>query len=564
VHPPHDRPIAVAARRPRGVLVRLALPKLTAFAVLIGLVGWGTLATLGDFWRHECRNWFSVDGKDSVDDAPIELSNTHACVRAAAMPGGDAAAEHLLDQLDDHPYRDGRALRRLVGLSSIVEGCSGEVKRLMAHGRFEAAADRARRCGLARDRHMALLAQGRFDEAAAIRVPAGGDEPALPGGATLIAAGRWTEAAAEVEARAAAPTRRPYDPDSAEEAAARVLRDRCLGQLLRHHGGDRAAAGRLRALAAGPGGAACAGPLSEIALPEERRHILVTAQFEARIELLRWAAGAADDVPEASSAEEVLARADDTGPSRSLHLAWVAAQARLALAGDAPALRRASVLRWITVGHVLDGDPAAAAVTAREAVAQSALAPPRSEGMRDVAHLAAAVGLHTPSTAIEFDLARAPAGYEAEHAATVLGLWRFMFGSLLLRRGDSIDAARFTVPGEVVVELDLARDGDGRSLASELGPGGSWLDSLVMAVLPRVTSGREEIARQLVWSAPEGIVRLGHQFPWSLAGRAATRRDVLRMAGATDEAARWDAIYRRFDEAFEDRRRLMALLLWEE
>jgi hypothetical protein len=38
---------------------------------------------------------------------------------------------------------------------------------------------------------------------------------------------------------------------------------------------------------------------------------------------------------------------------------------------------------------------------------------------------------------------------------------------------------------------------------------------------------------------------------------------VLRLAGATAAAASWDAIYRRFDHVFRDRRRLVALMLWQ-
>jgi hypothetical protein len=50
---------------------------------------------------------------------------------------------------------------------------------------------------------------------------------------------------------------------------------------------------------------------------------------------------------------------------------------------------------------------------------------------------------------------------------------------------------------------------------------------------------------------------------WRLAVGAAIRREAMKLAGVADEAARWTAIYRRFDAVLDDRRRLIALMLWE-
>ena len=90
-----------------------------------------------------------------------------------------------------------------------------------------------------------------------------------------------------------------------------------------------------------------------------------------------------------------------------------------------------------------------------------------------------------------------------------------------------------------------------------------WTDADVMAVWPRVEAGRDDIARQLAWSTPEGHQYVDFHFPWSYALHAAARRSSLQLVGATDQAARWADIYKRYDDAFRDRKKLLALALWD-
>jgi hypothetical protein len=117
--------------------------------------------------------------------------------------------------------------------------------------------------------------------------------------------------------------------------------------------------------------------------------------------------------------------------------------------------------------------------------------------------------------------------------------------------------------------LAAAQAGDGGPLAELMGqPYQRWQDGDVIAVLPRIRTGREAIARQLTWlprqrpafaPSPDDPSSI-----WQLALQAVVRREAMKLAGAAAEAARWDAIYRRFDAVLDDRRRLVALMLWSD
>jgi hypothetical protein len=170
--------------------------------------------------------------------------------------------------------------------------------------------------------------------------------------------------------------------------------------------------------------------------------------------------------------------------------------------------------------------------------------------------LPAVAALYTPATALEFDL--------GDNSKIGSELWAHEFARLWLRRGDPIDKGYFS-GHELLAALQAAEAGDGRPLARQIGGDlrTSWKDADVMAVLPRVRVGREALARQLAWSMPPHVTRFDKEPLWDHALYAVARREVLRLAGATYAAASWDAIYRRFDHVFRDRRRLVALMLWQ-
>jgi hypothetical protein len=116
-------------------------------------------------------------------------------------------------------------------------------------------------------------------------------------------------------------------------------------------------------------------------------------------------------------------------------------------------------------------------------------------------------------------------------------------------------------PDAYVAALALARDGDGRPLALALHACvGYWATAQdLLAVLPHVTTGRDELARAVVWFRDTAA----HDLSTSVA-YAALRRDLCRAAGATDEAARWQAIVTSLSAPFlTDRDRAVALRLWE-
>jgi hypothetical protein len=556
LHAAEGRPLALAARRPKSVAMGLPLAAVVALAGVTAFIGWAVMSGAGKSWSSECLDLSllaqqkSNPGETRVDlGAPIELSGDHVCALAAASPGQGDTPEDVLRMLSDHPYRDARALARLLAVGELAEGCAGSVKLLMQHERFEEAAAAAHRCGDARAEHLSLLALGRFREAAAVTVPASREGSALPSGATLIAAGRWREAARAVRARAEKRKRASTDPVFARYMPTLSEDDQCLVELLRHLAGDGGLPDCDRARWA-------------LSAPAQAPRRARPAQSAG--DWFEWVMGVTDEVNELRSAEAIVARPDESLSRGATPLAWLAAQA--SLAEDASALRRASVLRWRAVGQLFDGNVTAAAATAQAAAGLADTLEWRPS-VDDATLLPALVALYTPTTALEFDLHRY--ARDAVVSKETRELRARHFGGLLLRRGDELTPEFLTwVAEEDRAALRAAhQDGDARALTHSLSSFDGIPEAHVLALLPRIRRGREALVRQFIW-APRSrwhiIDALEEEAPWGMAAHAVTRRSVLRLAGANEEAARWDAIYRRFDQLFEDRRRLVALMLWSE
>lgn len=554
-----DMPIQLAAQRPRAAAPRMSVLRIATIVALTPLIVWKIEAGIGESWRKDCEDLPDPDGI-----APFALSNTDTCALATAMPGSREDALHrILELAERTPYRDRGALERLIELAWLIGSCDTVVRELNEAERYEELLGAARACRLRRAEHIALLELGRFDEAAAVPVPAEtgslGSYAALPTAPTLILAGRWAEAATAADARATEIQNEAHKPDAQAQVDAAALAYRCLGELLRHHGGDSGALARLRELAAGQHGAACAPALAQAA-PEAEVARLITpddaANRDTRVKLRAFATGISDG-SEMTTAEAVLAQPDDLDPASEGAWIWLAATAP-PLAPDAPALDRARLEHWQAVAAMLGGDLAAARQHAARAVA-AASAPTARERfeLRDVATLPAVIELYTRGP-VTYAI---PTGGRLERA-----LWLHDFGRLLLRSGAPLAPGTYFGPDEVYVQaLETAARGDGTALAKRMGAHHSvwWTDADFMAVLPRITVGRDAVVRQLVWGVPKDNVRLDQQFPWSVALHAAARRAALHVAGEDTEAARWAAIYQRYDQTLRDRRKLIALALWK-
>jgi len=85
----------------------------------------------------------------------------------------------------------------------------------------------------------------------------------------------------------------------------------------------------------------------------------------------------------------------------------------------------------------------------------------------------------------------------------------------------------------------------------------------VLAVLPRVTIGRDELARTLARLFDRDAKR-EWRGPFAWVEHAALRRDFARMIGDRTQQARWQGIVDRHRAAFADRRRLIGVMLWRD
>lgn len=573
LRPIDDAPITLIAQRPRGAPLPMSVFGIAAIVILTPLIAWKIEGGLGASWREGC--WRVPDPNGEV---PFALSNTDACALATAMPGSrEDALDRIMMLAERDSYRDRAGLDRLIELSRSIGSCDSTVRELRQAERYEEILRVARECGDRRAEYIALVDLGRFDEAVAIPVPTvehgeHGSLAALPTGQMLILAGRWTDAAVAADAHGAAIRSKEHKPDDQAMVDMEALSYRCLGELLRHHGGDTGALARLRGLVAGQYGAVCAVALAQAVPEAEVAGVLVMRDVplaSSQLLLLKMRAFAigTDDLFWGTDAESVLAQPDSFDAATEGSSIWLAAMAP-PLAPDTPARARVQRERWQAVAATLGGDIVAArqhAVRALAAVPDDPAGENRE--LRFVNALPAVIELYT-SEPITYTLPTLSTP-KANTANTERWRWLHDFNRLLLRRGEPLIQDTYFGLNEdrdnYVKALETAARGDGRELAKRMGAQGRtwWADTDIMAVLPRVTVGREAIARQLAWGAPKGYARLDTYFPWSVALHAAARRAALHLAGEDAEAARWTEIYQRYDRALRDRKKLVALALWD-
>jgi hypothetical protein len=514
--------IELAARTPRAPRVPLALVPVVVIALGTAAVGWFVQHALAQEWVSACTQSES----EWVGTRPLEISSTDSCVLASSM--SSTREQGLLSfyvRLERHPYRDEATVQRLDVVSRLTEPCDGRIRRMMRELRYEVALDEARACFHRRGEHDALVALGRFEEAANIPVEAEWGLPALPTMTTLIAAGRWRQAAAVIEPM--------IGGDSADN-----VRLRCFAAMLDHRAGKRETTNTIKALADQKHGAVCLPMLAEVGDRATRKYVLET--IEARttlIEQLRYAEGIGELLLDGP--ERVLARPEST---TAASLIWLIAATPL----EQPQPHR---LRWIAASQVLDGEHEAARKTASHALAL--IKPDADFGLRDAAYLEAAVAFYSPTVT----------------PVQVPEAYGYLFGRLQLRAGIPFVGTDLGPYHDLAAPAFVAAQrGDGLLLAEYLGgerrAGNWWSDGDLIAVLPRVTQHRAELVQQLRYRAPDAHISTLDPPPVGQALRAFQRRELFEAAGLSADAARWSAIYRRIDRVLGDRDRLVAMMIW--
>jgi hypothetical protein len=556
-----DAPITIVARAARGAAIPISLVGAIVIAGIVGFAAWRIEVSLGESWEKTCwhERTRDLDDKWTPADAPVDLSTTNACVLAAATSSRSEALHDLSELVASNPYRDRETIDRIIALGDLTGDCHDLTKTLERGSRYDEMLVQARRCGDHSAELRALVYLGRFAEAAAVTTTDDERErDSLPIAEILILAGKWTEAAALADRKSVESAKRDHDPKDAEAVAMTALAYKCLGELLRFDGGEHAALDRLRALAGGPNGQTCIAALSE-AVPESERARVLEPQDGGLLETnfikdeLREFAGS-DPGFEITSAEALLASLDDFAAERAGLVIWLSEIAP-PLGDNAAPIARLHRERWLTAASVLAGDLAAARDHAARAMATQVPDDVDAMSRQDLAMLSKLVAFYAGEPV------------EAAMPATVLSrdLWLHEFGSLLLRHGDPIAKNAYLGPRDTYPKaLEAATAGDGRALAVELANNERswWRDIDIIAVLPRIKLGREAVARQLAWSAPPDRERLQFNMPWSMATYSAGRRYALQLAGDTATAAWWDAIFKRYDQALRDRRKLVAIALW--
>lgn len=508
-----DGPLQIAAITP--VVPRLPLGIVRT--VLVGLLSFGAstwaLRSCGDRWVTQCHYLAHGDGESA-----IELDNTHTCVLAASTPKRrEDGLRALSDYLDEDPYRDEQTVARLDALARDTVGCVQLAASLLQAQRYDAALAESRGCGAIRIEHEALVALGHFEQAAALPVPAAEHEPALPALTTLVAAGRWREAAAAIR----------------NTRSVEIFRNRdCLASWFEERGGDLRARQELDA-------PACAELREELDPASKRSSALLWLR----------------------EPEAIIVRPESAYNALDL---WFPIR-------EEPGLtNRAIRLRQRAIKQVLDSDTDGAIVTAREVeeLTRQILARGEDYGfsLRAPAVLLPSIQLYTP--VIFDDIARRFSESErwwiermkpddSSLAVDSLRESYQKFVRLFARSREALTPERTEALDELSV---AARQGKPERVMelvrSRRYP--MWRAVDLLAVIPHVPSLRARLARELPYSRPGMFWSAG---PAGHALDAFVHRELLEAVGATAAAASWDAIYRRYDAMLRDPSRALVLRL---
>lgn len=492
------------ARPPRPVLAAALL------LVLAGAVAYVAAERLGKRWQDQCYTLVS-DATSAIStrvrdgQAPVmapALGNTHACVLATAAPKHRSFyLGQLVELLRWSSPRDEHHLATLLAVSALISDCEPAFELLREAQRYPLLEQHARRCHAPRVLAEALEAQGRYEDAAAVTAPAERELPALPTARTLALAGRFAEAAVRLGTS-----------PSGEE--------RCTAALFRHWSDDPAAAAELRALQVA--GARCTphvaalDGLATIAPDHGETQMNMTLREPERL---------------------LLAHVFRRSPA--LHL-WVS----LATPLPQEAAERALALRYRAVYKVLAGRPQAVPELAAEARTLAPAPPGLASALEAIAHVFAGGGPAAQAVPPSNDR---QVNYDLTPLALRAGTW---------------EPSRADSPPEYGHALLAAQRGEGTTLARYLFATRTthhWHPTAVLAVWPRVREGRAELRRAIEWW-PGRVAGKDPLEPGMLAIHAALRRDLLRIAGAEQEAAAWGKVFDRIDGVLSDPRKLFAAL----
>jgi hypothetical protein len=545
-----ESPIRLAARVPVAERTPLRMFPLVFAAVVLFGFGYAVSRSLGERWMKTCDGPYA-------ETAPFELSNTHACSLAAATWGRERAAKHeALWQLERAPQSE-RIHTQLMALSDEIDNCAGKVARRMKAYNYEGARAQARTCNDSRGEHIALIADGRFAEAAAIKVPATENFPALPSTETLVAAGRWQDAIVSLDDVHAKFNREA----EADKVPSNNHYHQCLRELFSFYGGDASALARLRALGENPDFSNCEGMIYEHMTPEERAALGVPRYGGGD---LRWSYGYATEPRYAAeSPESSIVQAGEMSSGYSLHLLWLVDTNRdVVLKG--PVGNNPHTHRWLAAARIYDGDAKGAFDAADRALGAAPAAPLDQEyELRDLPHLRAAIAFRTST--IERVNFENPPGIAPRVLEMVRDNWGFDFGRLALRSGMQLTEGDFPsyFNDDYRSALNAAVQGNGLPLAQELSASTSWWSPAdILAVWPHLKSGKEELLERLRYGRSSNLnPQLDYYYPFGLVGLAIDYRDAFRIAGATADAAVWDARYQRVDAVLSDRKKLIALMM---
>ena len=506
-----DAPVAVLAAQPATPAAPLGWARAVVTLAVTAFGTWFALRLAGAYFAEE------ADELRISDHEPVHVGSFDATAIAAALPGSrDKALAQLHRRLWWQRARDARSMAKLLAVADLREGCRGVARTLHEYERFDEAAEVARRCGDHRLEWSAHLARGDHEGALAV-LPAIGEVPSHEHVIAAIASGRWSDAA-EAADRYAHEASAVGNGDSGVWARERSAGATCLAELFRHHAGDPDAAARLRAAPTQTG---------------------MCWKARTQVESEELLGPQHDDM--FSSHYSVLKALDGSRkpPAWAWAAPWVPETEPFA---DS----------WLAYLAVVRGDLDAARAHARDAMAAA------SGAGEDVEVRARGLvsALELRGSRVDLEL-----------------IWSERLApALAVRRGGAVQSNMLLADDEECTvgfadALAQARDGDGGPLATTLERCDvSWIGdapSFVLAVLPRVHTGRERLAAVLPWWQSQEPPSLGDH-PFSLLHRAALRRDMLRLVGADDEAARLQAIIDRHLAVLADRERTIALILWHE
>jgi hypothetical protein len=458
---------------------------------------------------------------------PTDLAEDGRLAIAAALPGvRDAALEQL-----QHLVDRGRGHAALQLEIATLRGDTTESRVLLEiMWRDDEALAMTRDASAQRDELLVRL--GRYDEARHEVGPIGiGTAALLQQAAVAIGSRRWQQAAELVEL--IAPLR--DSPESLPEGASGAIVFKCAAQLFRAYAGERDADHALRAMAAEHAGRcrllAALAARDGAAIASTSAELPAGGDARALADVAAWSYGfGAPDQEGATDPVDAM-----LGPWWDAPQIWLAPFA--AAARDTFETRA-----WLVVATLVRGDLAGA---------RARMADVRAAAGSDADRARAGLLAH----AIELRAGALP----ATGAVTLDGALGDLVTPWRTSRGIR---ALGPCPHDGRAAFDAAIRGEGGPLARALETCSFDWDSAapaVLAALPRVTGGRDRVARGLVGLHPDATLpsRL-----FELVGDLAMLRDLARLAGRDTRAAELQAAIDRHARALSDRDVVIGFLVW--